>query len=74
MEVKESLKKIKEFFGKPIIYYSIKKAIESKCFDEVMVSTTDCNIIKDISLKYGAKVPFLRDQTIIREIILESKT
>jgi len=32
-------KNIKEFLGKPIIAYSIEAAIESKLFDEVMVST-----------------------------------
>ena len=34
-------KNIKEFCGKPIIAYSIKAALESKLFDEVMVSTDD---------------------------------
>ena len=32
-------KNIKEFCGKPIIAYSIKSALESGLFDEVMVST-----------------------------------
>lgn len=52
-------KNIKEFLGKPIIAYSIKAAIESGLFDEVMVSTDD-EEIRNISIKYGAKVPFLR--------------
>lgn len=52
-------KNIKKFSGKPIIAYSIRAAIESKLFDEVMVSTDDLEI-KEIALKYGAKVPFLR--------------
>ena len=52
-------KNIKSFLGKPIIAYSIKAAIESKLFDEVMVSTDD-DEIKEIALEYGAKVPFLR--------------
>ena len=48
--------------GKPIIYYSIIKAFErSKCFDEVMVSTDDSEI-KKISEKFGASVPFLRNE------------
>ena len=54
-------KNIKEFCGKPIIAYSIQSAIESGIFDEVMVST-DSEEIKDISEKYGAKVPFMRSE------------
>ena len=52
-------KNIKNFCGKPIIAYSIKAAIDSKLFDEVMVSTDD-EEIADIAKKYGASVPFLR--------------
>lgn len=52
-------KNIKDFFGKPIIAYSIEAALGSGLYDEVMVST-DCDLIKDVALKYGAKVPFLR--------------
>lgn len=52
-------KNIKSFLGKPIIAYSIISALESKLFDEVMVSTED-NEIAEIAKKYGAKVPFMR--------------
>ena len=52
-------KNIKEFCGLPIIAYSIKAALDSKIFDEVMVSTDD-EEIASIAKKYGAKVPFLR--------------
>ena len=34
-------KNIKEFCGKPIIWYSIEAALESGVFDTVMVSTDD---------------------------------
>ncbi len=54
-------KNIKEFLGKPIIAYSIEAAINSKVFDEVMVST-DSEEIAEIAKKYGAKVPFLRSE------------
>lgn len=54
-------KNIKEFMGKPMIAYAIGAAIESKIFDEVMVST-DCTEIAEISKKYGAKVPFFRSE------------
>lgn len=52
-------KNIREFCGKPIISYSIRAALEADCFDEVMVSTDDEEIMQ-VSLSYGAKVPFLR--------------
>ena len=52
-------KNIRDFCGYPVIKYSIDAAIESTCFDEIMVSTDD-DEIKDISEKYGAKVPFKR--------------
>ncbi|MCI8306938.1 MAG: pseudaminic acid cytidylyltransferase [Lachnospiraceae bacterium] len=54
-------KNIKSFCGKPIIAYSIEAAAGSGIFDEVMVSTDDRNIA-DISVEYGAKVPFLRSE------------
>ena len=54
-------KNIKDFLGKPIIAYSIEAALESREFDEVMVST-DSEEIAEIAKKYGAKVPFLRSE------------
>ena len=52
-------KNIKLFLDKPIIAYSIEAAINSKLFDEVMVSTDDIEIA-EIARQYGAQVPFLR--------------
>lgn len=52
-------KNIKDFLGKPILFYSIKAANESKLFDEVMVSTEDKEIA-GIAKRYGACVPFYR--------------
>ncbi len=52
-------KNIKLFLGKPILAYSIEVALESECFDEVMVSTDD-NEIADLAIAKGANVPFLR--------------
>ncbi len=54
-------KNIKKFNNLPIIARSIKVAIESNIFDEVMVST-DSNKIANISKKYGAEVPFKRSK------------
>jgi len=56
-------KNIKEFHGKPMIAYSIEAALESQCFDKVIVSTDDAEIA-DIAIKYGAEVPFIRPTNI----------
>lgn len=52
-------KNIKLFHGKPMIGYSIEAALESGCFDNVIVSTDD-NEIAEIAKQYGAQVPFIR--------------
>lgn len=54
-------KNIKEFFGKPIIAYSIEAALKSNLFDEIMVSTDDQEIA-EVAIKYGANVPFMRTE------------
>ncbi len=54
-------KNIKEFLGHPIMEYSIKAALDSGEFDEVMVSTDDENIAR-IAQAAGAKVPFFRSE------------
>ena len=56
-------KNIKDFCGKPIISYSICTALESKLFNEVIVST-DSEQIADIARSYGANVPFLRPKAL----------
>lgn len=73
-------KNIKEFCGQPIIEYSIKAAIDSEIFDEVMVSTDDEGIA-EAARRAGAKVPFMRsEQTandyattadVLREVLAE---
>jgi pseudaminic acid cytidylyltransferase len=69
-------KNIREFCGKPIIAYSIETALESGCFDEVMVSTDD-DEIAGVARGYGAAVPFKRsaatatDQATTAEVLLE---
>ena len=54
-------KNIKEFCGKPIIEYSIEAAKEAGIFDDIMVSTDD-DVIADIAIKAGAKLPFMRSK------------
>ena len=69
-------KNIKDFYGKPIISYSIEAALNICIFDEVMVSTDD-EEIAEIAKKYGASVPFFRskksstDVATTRDVLLE---
>jgi len=56
-------KNIKEFCGKPIIAWSIEAAINSGCFDGVIVSTDD-DEIAHIARYYGANVPFMRPEVL----------
>ncbi len=51
-------KNIKDFNGKPIIAYSIEAALNSGCFDKVIVSTDDQEIA-DVAKQFGAEVPFI---------------
>ena len=48
-------KNIYPIWGKPMLYWSIKAARQSKYVDEVWVTTED-EEIKQVALKYGAKV------------------
>ena len=56
-------KNIKKFCGKPMIYYSINNAINSKCFKRIIVSTDDEAIAK-ISSKIGAEILFKRPKNL----------
>lgn len=69
-------KNIRLFADKPIIAYSIVAALESRLFDEVMVSTEDDEIAV-IAEQWGAVVPFRRsaqnanDQASTVDVLLE---
>lgn len=52
-------KNIKPLLGKPLIAWTIEQALASKYLDRVVVSTDDKEIA-EISIKYGAEVPFVR--------------
>lgn len=56
-------KNIKPFCGKPMIAWSIEAALQSGCFDQVVVSTDDAEIA-EVARQYGAQVPFMRPQTL----------
>lgn len=75
-------KNIKNLAGKPLIAYSIEAAIDSGCFDTIMVST-DSEKYAQIAQEYGAEVPFLRSEytsgdtagswDVVREVLSEYK-
>lgn len=52
-------KNVKDFCGKPMIAWSIQTALESGCFDRVIVSTDD-DEIAEVAIAHGADVPFRR--------------
>lgn len=52
-------KNIRDFCGRPMIARSIEAALESGCFQSVVVSTDDQKIA-EVARTYGAEVPFLR--------------
>ena len=52
-------KNIRILGKKPLIAHTIEKAISSKLFSHIIVSTEDKKIIQ-IAKKYGAETPFVR--------------
>jgi pseudaminic acid cytidylyltransferase len=69
-------KNIRDFMGKPVLAYSIRAAVKSGLFSEIMVSTDDAEIV-ETALHWGAKVPFLRsaanadDHATLADVVLE---
>ena len=61
-------KNLRTLNRKPLIYYPINAALNSKFIDDTIVSTDSPKIAK-ISKKYGAIVPFLRPDIIAQDII-----
>lgn len=56
-------KNVISFRGMPMIYWAIKVAKESKCFDRIIVSTDSKKIAKK-AISFGAEVPFIRPKNI----------
>ena len=54
-------KNIRPLNGKPLLAYTIEAALQSGCFDTVMVST-DSRKYGKIAKEYGAEVPFYRSK------------
>lgn len=61
-------KNIRDFCGKPIVAWSIQVALDSGCFDKVIVSTDDTQIA-EVALAHGADVPFLRPDSLAGDYV-----
>ena len=66
-------KNIKILQGKPLVAYTIEEAKKSKYLTHLVVSTED-EEIKNISLKYGAEVAFLRPKELATDDALAIPT
>lgn len=60
-------KNILPLLNHPLISYSIKAALDSNLINRVIVST-DSNTIAEISIKYGAEVPFIRPDEFAQDL------
>ncbi len=56
-------KNIQDLGGKPLLAYSIERAWQTPGVSRVIVST-DSPVIRDIAIKWGAEVPFLRPESL----------
>jgi len=56
-------KALKKIFNKPLISYTIRQAVKSKIFDNIVLST-DSKKIQKIGKSYGAKSWFLRPRNL----------
>lgn len=52
-------KNIRDFCGKPMIAWSIEAALQSSCFNRILISTDDAEIA-DVARQFGAETPFIR--------------
>jgi CMP-N-acetylneuraminic acid synthetase len=68
-------KNVTKINNKPLIEYTIASALaaQKKLKDCKVIVSTDSNKIKNISLKCGASVPFLRDKSISKDMSKSSE-
>ncbi len=66
-------KNLKFINGKPLIYYPIAAAKESKVCDHIFVSTDSAEIAKKAK-RYGANVPFLRKKEFAMDLTTTEAT
>ncbi|HEY4319071.1 MAG TPA: pseudaminic acid cytidylyltransferase [Herbaspirillum sp.] len=56
-------KNIRSFGGKPMIAWALQAAMDSDCFDRVLVSSDD-DEVRAIAVQHGAEAPFVRPATL----------
>jgi len=66
-------KNIQLFQGHPLISWPIESAKRSKKLDKVVVSTDD-EEIREIAIKYGADVPFMRTKEVSKDLTTTEET
>ena len=59
-------KNIKNIAGKPLISWTIDAAKQAECIDKLIVSTDD-EEIAEVSLKWGAEIPFMRPKGLAQD-------
>lgn len=63
-------KNLVPFNGKPLVAHSILHGLEASLVNRVLVSTDD-EEIREVSLSYGAEVPFLRPFELAGDLVLD---
>lgn len=61
-------KNIRQFNGRPLIAYSIAAALNSRCFERVIVSTEDQEVA-EVAAREGAEVPFVRPSELADDFV-----
>ncbi len=61
-------KNVLDFHGKPLIAWSIEAALNAKSVTRVLVNTDD-EEIREVALRHGAEVPFLRPAELARDTV-----
>lgn len=59
-------KNIRNFFGKPIFYYTLEYAKKTNIFDEIIVSTESKEVVK-LCEEFNLKIPFLRPEQLSKD-------
>src|SRR5688572_26866965 len=59
-------KNIADFHGKPVIAWAIEAAKGAASISRVLVNTDDMEI-RDVALRFGAEVPFLRPAALAQD-------
>jgi CMP-N-acetylneuraminic acid synthetase len=60
-------KNILKINGKEMLYYSIKSAKESMLFEDHIFVSTESEEIRDVAVRHGAKVPYLRNEKLAHD-------